>query len=31
MRILVAAERLGHAGGMERYLDIVLPALVARG
>ena len=31
MRILVAAERLGHAGGMERYLDIVLPALAARG
>jgi glycosyltransferase involved in cell wall biosynthesis len=31
MRILVAAQRLGHAGGMERYLDIVLPALVARG
>ena len=31
MRILVAAERLGRAGGMERYLDIVLPALVARG
>jgi glycosyltransferase involved in cell wall biosynthesis len=31
MRILVAAERLGHAGGMERYLEIVLPALAARG
>jgi glycosyltransferase involved in cell wall biosynthesis len=31
MRILVAAERLGSAGGMERYLEIVLPALVARG
>ncbi len=31
MRILVAAERIGHAGGMERYLDVVLPALVARG
>ncbi|HEV2740368.1 MAG TPA: glycosyltransferase family 4 protein [Candidatus Elarobacter sp.] len=31
MRILVAAERLGHAGGMERYLDVVLPALAARG
>jgi glycosyltransferase involved in cell wall biosynthesis len=31
MRILVAAERLGRAGGMERYLDIVLPALLARG
>ena len=31
MRILVAAERLGRAGGMERYLDIVLAALVTRG
>ncbi len=31
MRILVAAERLGPGGGMERYLDVVLPALVARG
>jgi glycosyltransferase involved in cell wall biosynthesis len=31
MRILVAAERLGHAGGMERYLEVVLPALAARG
>jgi glycosyltransferase involved in cell wall biosynthesis len=39
MRILVAAERigsadakrLGHAGGMERYLDVVLRALAARG
>ena len=31
MRILVAAERLGRAGGMERYLDVVLPALAARG
>jgi glycosyltransferase involved in cell wall biosynthesis len=31
MRILVAAERIGHAGGMERYLDIVLRALAARG
>ncbi|HEV3087261.1 MAG TPA: glycosyltransferase family 4 protein [Candidatus Elarobacter sp.] len=31
MRILVAAERLGRAGGMERYLDVILPALVARG
>ncbi|HEY0394383.1 MAG TPA: glycosyltransferase family 4 protein [Candidatus Elarobacter sp.] len=31
MRILVAAERLGRAGGMERYLEIVLPALVAQG
>ncbi len=31
MRILVAAERLGHAGGMERYLEVLLPALAARG
>jgi len=31
MRILIAAERIGRAGGMERYLEIVLPALVARG
>ncbi|HEY0615828.1 MAG TPA: glycosyltransferase family 4 protein [Candidatus Elarobacter sp.] len=31
MKILVAAERLGRAGGMERYLEIVLPELVARG
>ncbi len=31
MRILVVAERLGRAGGMERYLEIVLPALVERG
>jgi glycosyltransferase involved in cell wall biosynthesis len=31
VRILVAAERLGRAGGMERYLDVVLPALAARG
>ncbi|MEA2720316.1 MAG: hypothetical protein QOJ39_2180 [Candidatus Eremiobacteraeota bacterium] len=31
MRILVAAERLGHAGGMERYLEIILPTLVGRG
>lgn len=31
MRILVAAERIGHAGGMERYLDVVLRALAARG
>ncbi|MDB5027015.1 MAG: hypothetical protein JWO66_704, partial [Candidatus Eremiobacteraeota bacterium] len=31
MRILVVAERLGPAGGMERYLEIVLPALRARG
>jgi glycosyltransferase involved in cell wall biosynthesis len=31
MRILIAVERIGHAGGMERYLDIVLRALAARG
>jgi glycosyltransferase involved in cell wall biosynthesis len=31
MRILVAAERLGHAGGMERYLDVVLAALATNG
>jgi glycosyltransferase involved in cell wall biosynthesis len=31
MRILVAAERVGPAGGMERYLDVMLPGLVARG
>ncbi len=31
MRILVAAERVGPAGGMERYIDVVLPGLVARG
>ncbi|MBV8371217.1 MAG: glycosyltransferase family 4 protein [Candidatus Eremiobacteraeota bacterium] len=31
MRILIAAERLGRAGGMERYLDVVLPLLAARG
>jgi glycosyltransferase involved in cell wall biosynthesis len=31
MRILLAAEHLGRAGGMERYLQIVLPALVAHG
>jgi glycosyltransferase involved in cell wall biosynthesis len=31
MRILVAAERLGRTGGMERYLNVVLPALVERG
>jgi glycosyltransferase involved in cell wall biosynthesis len=29
--ILVAAERTGRSGGMERYLEIVLPELVARG
>lgn len=31
MRVLVAAERLGRAGGMERYLEVLLPKLVARG
>ena len=31
MRILVAVERVDRAGGMERYLEILLPALVARG
>ncbi|HEY4441006.1 MAG TPA: glycosyltransferase family 4 protein [Candidatus Elarobacter sp.] len=31
MKILVAAEHLGRAGGMERYLETVLPALQARG
>ena len=31
MRILVAAERVGPAGGMERYIDVVLPELVSRG
>jgi glycosyltransferase involved in cell wall biosynthesis len=31
MRILVAAERLGRAGGMERYVEIVLAALAERG
>lgn len=31
MRVLVAAERLGRAGGMERYLDVLLPKLIARG
>jgi glycosyltransferase involved in cell wall biosynthesis len=31
MRILVAAERLGRAGGMERYLEVLLPKLIARG
>ena len=31
MRILVAVERLGRTGGMERYLNVVLPALVERG
>ena len=31
MTILVAAERAGHGGGMERYLDVVLPELLARG
>jgi glycosyltransferase involved in cell wall biosynthesis len=31
VKILVAAERLGREGGMERYLETVLPELVARG
>ncbi len=31
MRILIAAERLGRAGGMERYLEVLLPKLVERG
>lgn len=31
MRVLVAAERLGHEGGMERYLELLLPQLAARG
>jgi glycosyltransferase involved in cell wall biosynthesis len=31
MRILVAAERLGHAGGMERYLQVLLPKLTELG
>jgi len=31
VRLLVAVERAGPAGGMERYLEIVLRALVARG
>jgi glycosyltransferase involved in cell wall biosynthesis len=31
MRILVAAERLGPAGGMERYLEVLLPKLTAHG
>jgi glycosyltransferase involved in cell wall biosynthesis len=31
VRILVAAERLGHEGGMERYLETVLHGLVASG
>ncbi|MEO7040373.1 MAG: hypothetical protein ABI186_10125, partial [Candidatus Elarobacter sp.] len=31
MKILVAAECVGSGGGLERYLDVVLPALVARG
>lgn len=31
MRLLVAAERVSPAGGMERYLAVVLPELVARG
>jgi glycosyltransferase involved in cell wall biosynthesis len=31
MRMLIAAERLGSAGGMERYLEVLLPKLIARG
>ena len=31
MRILVAAERLGQGGGMERYLELLLPQIAARG
>lgn len=31
MNILVAAEHLGASGGMERYLEIVLPALLRDG
>ncbi|MGD0051784.1 MAG: glycosyltransferase, partial [Vulcanimicrobiaceae bacterium] len=31
MKLLFAVERLGAEGGMERFLEIVLPALVARG
>lgn len=31
MNVLIAAEHLGALGGMERYLEVVLPALVARG
>jgi glycosyltransferase involved in cell wall biosynthesis len=31
MRILIAAERLGSAGGMERYLEVLLPKLTANG
>ncbi len=31
MKLLFAVQRLGEEGGMERFLDIVLPALVARG
>ena len=31
MRLLVAAERLGPLGGMERALGVLLPALAARG
>lgn len=30
-RVLVAAQRLDRTGGMERYLEIVLPALAAGG
>jgi len=31
MKLLFAVERLSAEGGMERFLEIVLPALVARG
>lgn len=31
MKLLFAVERLGAEGGMERFLEIVLPALVERG
>lgn len=31
MRLLVAAQWLGGIGGMERFIDVVLPALAARG
>jgi glycosyltransferase involved in cell wall biosynthesis len=31
VKLLFAVQRLGEEGGMERFLDIVLPALVARG
>ena len=31
MRLLILCERVGTTGGMERYLQTVLPALAARG